>query len=270
MTDPNRLQWGRVEQFDDRSRAYGVNRHLAATNAPASPRTCRWDLPAPIPLNQGNTSECVAFSGVHLAMAGPVLTTGLGADDAHRWYRECKRIDGLNGEGTSILAGVKTAKKHGIVASYSWAFSEGELALGVSYVGPAWIGVRWREGMMDPDRDGFLNLTGGSVGGHSVLVVGLDIEQSFYYVLSSWGSRWADRGVAKIRRRDMATLLANKGDACLPVQVGVTPADKPVTPDVPDVPAPDVPAPTPPKPPAPHRPHRPRGPRRHMDGAEED
>lgn len=261
MFDPEHLQWGRVEQFDEASRAYGITRHLAATKAPTEPRNCRWHTPRPMPLDQGRTSECVAFTAVHLALAAPVLTTGLGAADAHRWYRECKRIDGIHGEGTSILAGAKTAKRHGIVASYSWAFTEPELALAVSYVGPAWIGVRWRQGMMHPDRNGFLNLTGADLGGHSVAVIGLDLAGAYYLVMSSWGADWADRGVAKIRRRDMATLLRRRGDACIPVQVGATPGDQPAPDTTTPAPKPTPPKPRPPAPPRPPRPHR-RGPRR--------
>lgn len=122
-------------------------------------------------------------------------------------------------EGTSVLAGVKTAAALGWYKEYRWAFSELDLALAVSFVGPAVIGVPWHDGMFDPDEQGFLNPAGAVVGGHCVLVIGINTQAKqrggFYTIMNSWGRNWADRGRAKISRGDMARLLANDGEACI-------------------------------------------------------
>lgn len=259
---PREVGFGRVEQFDDASRAYGVAHRLAAA-APADPRTWRWPVPPPAPLDQGRTSECVPHSWVHEGIAAPIETRFAdAAGTARTWYRECKRIDGMpDADGTSLLAGAKVARRHGLISEYRWAFSEPEVAAAVAWLCPVVIGIPWTEGMMDPDSRGLLRPTGRVLGGHAVLVIGINVEHGVYQVLSSWGRQWADRGVALIRRADLARQLRQRGDACVPTQVDTTPP-APVDPDAPAPPRP-VPTPPPPRPaPVPVSPRRPRRPRR--------
>lgn len=222
MTDPNDVVWGRHEDFDQRSLAYSIAEHPAVLAAERPARTWRWDAPAPAPLDQRQTEECVAFSWAHAAIAAPAFSQGYSATTAHSWYRQCKAIDGLGRGvgGTTVLAGAKVAKRTGIITSYRWAMSEPDLAAGVSWVGPAVIGVVWRKAMLTPDeRSGFLTVAGAELGGHATLVIGFNAEGGYYTILNSWGRKWGFVGTAKIRRADMAKLIGSRrGEACIPTQ----------------------------------------------------
>lgn len=221
-TDPHDVAWGRVEDFDPASRAYSIAEHPAVLAAPRPARTWRWDAPSPAPLDQRQTSECVAFSWTHAAIAAPVFSQGFGTNTAHSWYRQCKAIDGLDRgvDGTTVLAGAKVAKRTGLITSYRWALSEPDLAAGVSWVGPAVLGAVWRRGMLEPDpRSGFLTVTGADVGGHCTLIIAFNAEGGYYTLLNSWGRKWGFVGTAKVRRADMARLIGSRrGEACIPTQ----------------------------------------------------
>jgi hypothetical protein len=217
-TPLNNRAWGRVEHFDPASRAYALPGAITSQQ----PRTKRWVAPLPAPLDQLRTPQCVAFSWAHLAIAEPVPTTGVTAVFAELFYRSCKKIDGLEpgSEGTTVLAGAKWAKRIGLITEYRWAMSEPDLAAAISQVGPAVIGVQWRQGMLAPaEPSGLLSVSGPVVGGHAVLVIGVNVEQSFYWILNPWGPGWGQHGYAKIRRADMARLIGGRrGEACIPIQ----------------------------------------------------
>lgn len=222
---PEDVAFGRVKQFDDHSRAYSINRHPKVGPSPV-PVTKRWTVPPPAPLNQANTPQCVAFAGAHLLIADPVETKNISNTTGHTLYRQCKLLDGLPRglQGTSVLALAKALKADQWISSYSWAFSELQLAAAVSAITPCVIGVEWQADMMDPDSDGYIHASGGGVGGHAPLIIGVNMEQGYYDVLCAWTDQWADNGVAKLSRTDMALLLADQGEAMVPIQVDrVTP-----------------------------------------------
>ncbi len=220
--DPATLRWGHRPQFDEASRAYGAAAHLAAVAPPDALRRWTWDVPPPAPLDQGNTSKCVAHTWVHLGITAPVETTWPDpARTARTWYAECKTIDGMPDEdGTSVIAGAKVARRHGLITGYRWCNTEPELATAVSWVTPAVIGIPWYPGMMTPDRHGLLRPTGRMLGRHAALVIGIDPRRGAYQVLSSWGAGWADNGVGLIMRADMSRLITRRrgGEVCIPVQ----------------------------------------------------
>lgn len=215
----------RLVEFDERSLEFPVRAVLSADEQ--QPVTKLWTIPTGEPvLNQGNEGACVGFGVTNELRFRPNPIRGLNEIFARqRIYWEAQKIDPWNGgaypganpfyEGTSVLAGIKTATKLGYYTEYRWAFNETDLALAVSHQGPAVIGVPWYTGMMRPDASHFLRVTGTVAGGHCVLVIGLNATDGYYTIYNSWGSGWGNRGRARIRRADMARLLSEDGDACV-------------------------------------------------------
>lgn len=218
FVDDERL--GRLEQFDERSRDYGVMALVGASKPVSKTWVC------PTFLDQGSEGACVAFAFAHELIAEPVVYPA-----THDWalgvYYDAQRIDQWPGgaypgasprmEGTSVLAVAKVCQARGFIPEYRWAFGVNQLIVAVGHQGPAVIGVPWYEGMVNPGPDGFLRRTGRVIGGHSVLVQGVSVESHSFLIHNSWGVDWGVGGQAWISFADMGKLLAARGEACIPV-----------------------------------------------------
>ena len=205
----------RVPEFDPRSLEYPI-RTLVANKAR---RSYTWSVP--VELDQGREGACVGFGWAHELAARPVQVPGITNDRAFSIYRRAKQLDvwpGENYEGTSVIAGAKAVMELGYLKEYRWALgpgaanAENDLALAVGYKGPAILGTYWYEGMMEPDVNGYLRPTGNIYGGHCYLVYGYNLKTG-YKVWNSWGTGH----YGNITPADMITLLANQGEACIPV-----------------------------------------------------
>jgi len=182
-------------------------------------------------LDQGQEGACVGFAFTHELCCPPLRVDNWGnlnADFARKEvYWPAQKIDEWPGgsypganpfyEGTSILAGVKIIQKMGYITEYRWAFGEDDLALAISHLGPAVIGVNWYEGMHDIDNNGFIQPSGEAQGGHAILVSGINVEEGYYELWNSWGKSWGKEGKCYITRDDMARLLEEQGEACIPM-----------------------------------------------------
>lgn len=230
-------KFDRVPSNDPRNRNYPVSLmwttqfpQCTYTQAPEV-FTKKWDDYAY--LDQGPDGACVGFGTSGELAAEPESVTNIDYTFAMKVYNDAKLIDewpGENYEGTSVLAGAKVAKNRGYYSSYLWADNELDMARTISNYGPVIIGIDWYEGMMDPDSEGFLHPTGQVVGGHCVVVIGIDAENGFYTIRNSWGKSWGDNGEAKISRADMTNLIAANGDVCKPVRVPLNPNPTPPDP----------------------------------------
>jgi len=204
---------GRVPQFDERSRQFGIRAAIEAKH----PRSYTWSC-APR-LDQGSEGACVGFAWAHELAARPAVvpaTEGL----ARSIYHEAQRIDewaGEDYEGTSVLAGAKATMARGHLKEYRWAFGLADLVLAVGYAGPAVLGTWWHEGMFDAGECGWLHVTGDRAGGHAYLVNGVSVPDRTFTVHNSWGPTWGTAGEAKIGWDDMERLLHDGGEACVPI-----------------------------------------------------
>jgi hypothetical protein len=208
----NRLD--RIEQFDSKSRSFSVTEVF-----PERELISRVWLIRTV-LDQGREGACVGFGTTHALLAEPkagdkdVFT----ADFArNKIYRPAQLNDEFPGQepemsGTSVLAGLKEAKKLGHITGYHWAFGLQEALVGLSWYGPAVIGVRWYAGMTDPDEFGFIHPTGRCVGGHCCLVSSINIQRETVCIHNSWGYNWGIEGRAWLNWEDFDKLLERGGE----------------------------------------------------------
>lgn len=203
-------------KFDERSRNYPVRELLA--DYPSTPRSYTWSCNTW--LDQKSEGACVGFSIAHEIAAKP-QAHAVTNDTALDIYREAQKIDEWPGEaysGTSVLAGMKTASAMGWYAGYRWAFSLQDVLIAVSYYGPAVIGVWWRQGMWNTDQRGYIHAAGEKIGGHAILLNGVDTYTRTVRLHNSWGRGWGTGGDARLTWNDLSLLLADSGEACIPTQ----------------------------------------------------
>lgn len=215
----NEFGLGRLEQFDERSLNFPIMALISTAQAVA-PRSYTWSC---IPyLNQGSVGACVGFSWTHELAARPTVLN-VQTDYAFEIYHEAQKIDEWPGEayeGSSVLAGAKVLKARGFLDEYRWAFSVNDLILAVGYKGPAVLGIPWYDGMFSPDNEGIIRPTGQVAGGHAILCNGVSLKRSLFRLHNSWGQWWGLNGDAFISFDDMAKLLGERGEACIPVKRG--------------------------------------------------
>ena len=209
----NRI-FGRLVQFDERSRQFPIR----ALVADKPRRSYTWRVYTV--LDQGAEGACTGFSVTHEAAARPCVVKGLTNDAARKIYYRARQIDewpGENYEGSSVLAAIKAGMEKGWYTEFRWAFSETDLALAVGYKGPAVLGINWYEGMCDTDSKGIIKPTGEILGGHAILCNGYSIKTGLYRLHNSWGQGWGINGECFIHKDDLASLLKDQGEACIPV-----------------------------------------------------
>lgn len=205
----------RLARFDERSRKYPIR---ALFSKHVTPRTKTWRCP--VWLDQGTEGACTGFAVSHEAAASPVRVRGINADVARSIYHRARQLDewpGENYEGSSVLGAMKAGQERGWYSEYRWAFGEEDLALAISYSGPAVLGINWYEGMSRPDRDGLIHPTGRQTGGHAILCRGYNATTKLYRLRNSWSFRWGVRGDCFISAAELSALLQNSGEACIPV-----------------------------------------------------
>lgn len=179
--------------------------------------------------DQGSEGACTGFGTGHFLAAQPNKVRKLDNEFCREIYFEAQRLDPFPGgayegadpfmEGSTVLAAVKAAKARGLIDEYRWAFSTKDLALAISNIGPAILGVPWYEGMFRPAACGALHPTGEKRGGHAIACIGFNKSKNAFLLHNSWGKGWGDNGRAWVHWEDMQTLLSKTGDACIPTKV---------------------------------------------------
>jgi len=213
----------RLINFDERSKNYPIMELISKEKLP---RSYTWKCDQH--LDQGSDGACVGFSMVHELIARPSEIKNLNEKFAkENVYWEAQKIDPWSGgsypsaspfyEGTSVLAGIKIIQKLGYIDSYRWAFSLDDLIMAVGYSGPAVIGIPWYFGMFDVHPCGHLHVSGNNVGGHAILVKGVNVKNKTFTLHNSWGSSWGNNGDALISWDEMERLLKENGEAVIPI-----------------------------------------------------
>lgn len=223
--------------FDERSRNYPAT--LGYEKAPL--RSYSWNFPEPVWLDQGSEGACVGFAWGHELAARPVV---IGADEAlaRRIYHQAQKIDEYPGEdyqGTSVLAGAKAVQlllssdTEAVMPEYRWGFGVEDALRVLGYRGPAVLGIDWLGDMEDTDAEGFVHASGPLLGGHAILAravkvmwrdarksktfANLDLAESYVTLRNSWGASWGVAGDCRVSVADLAKLLGQDGECCVPV-----------------------------------------------------
>ncbi|MDD5492553.1 MAG: C1 family peptidase [bacterium] len=139
-------------------------------------------------------------------------------------YNECKKIDGFDGEGTTIRTAMKVLKEYGVCREKYWPYKPHqqdkpkpgakdnakkfsvltyarilnlqELKMSLVQKGPVVIGVEVFNGMMDA-KNGVVPLPNrkeSSLGGHAICPVGYDDKKKLVKFKNSWSESWGDDG----------------------------------------------------------------------------
>lgn len=228
----------RIPHFDERSRQYPMRALLPSPAETLARRTLSVWRPGPI-LDQGQEGACVGFGWAQEALMSPVRVnlSGPGAyygvsdpnEVARRFYRDARAIDRDMGndwpEGASVLAGVKVMQRFGYVLEYRWCFDITDVIQTLIHHGPVVLGIPWHNSMYTPDEVGELFLDGRVVGGHCIAasgyhpakVLGDREARTMIQLTNSWGEGWGLGGQAWIGVQSLAALLADQGEACVPV-----------------------------------------------------
>ncbi len=157
---PDVRKLGRLYLPDDRDAGY----NLRAIMAPQPERTTPWQL-GPT-LNQGQTPECVLFTGREWLNAEP--QNDLAADFVpDRDYPLVQALDGLPlpHDGTTNRALMKFMQDKDFVDSYHWASNVPDAIQYVLTTGTLMCGSNWTQGMFTPDSNGFIYPLGPVEGG---------------------------------------------------------------------------------------------------------
>ncbi len=172
--------------------------------------------------DQGSTPQCVAYAWTHWLEDGPITQPGPGPIiQPQLLYDECQILDewpGEDYEGTSVRAGAKALQTRSLIESYHWASASNpipDLVDCLLYCGPVVVGTEWFEDMFNPGADGFLDVSGPSVGGHAYKLDGVNTKRAFFRIKNSWGRDWGNHGFAFVSFEDLERLLKNDGEACL-------------------------------------------------------
>lgn len=209
---------GRIYQYDPANRKYKIRGLIRASR----PRSYTWRCH--LVLDQGKDGSCVGCGVTAELAARPAEVPNLNYKFAReRIYWEAQKLDEWPGgswpgakpfyEGTSVLAGVKVAKRLGFCGGYYWALNFDDLVMGVSWHGPAIIGINWYTGMFQPNSDGFIKISGLLAGGHCCLLTSVNLRKEYFVLHNSWGESWGDGGKAKIDFATMRRLLREDGEA---------------------------------------------------------
>jgi hypothetical protein len=215
----------RIPHFDNRSRNFAVRQLIGSTA-----RYKRVWAPRILgPLDQGREGACVGFSWAAELAATPHrhLVDNNTGKRIYEWARVEDRAMGNNWpEGASVLAGAKACLKTGYIGKYYWAFGIDDVIDALVRKGPLVLGINWRESMYQTTKDGLVQLYGRTVGGHAIMANGYwpkhpIFNEDVVVWTNSWGMDYGVKGRGFIRVSDLATLLSEDGEACIPTDLPV-------------------------------------------------
>lgn len=213
-----------LSRHDPRSRAFGI----AEVHAAVEPRAKYW-VPGHV-LDQGAEGNCVGYGCALDCSSSPVRIPEVDDYFADELFREARQIDRDADrywpDGASVLAGAKALRARGFIEEFRWAFGVEQLRDALIAEGPAILGVSWYEAMYETEPSGLVDIDGPLVGGHCITVHGyspraringLRGTHEVFRWQNSWGPGYGVGGRGIVRIEDMDRLLADSGEACIPM-----------------------------------------------------
>lgn len=177
-----------------------------------------WEFPSG-PLDQGDSSHCIGFAAADWGINLPT-NTNFTNDDGHRFYYECKEIEGQPGEenGAYIRSIGKVLKANKHLEAYAFAPDINTIKYWLLYKGPIIAGTIWTEGMFTPDENNVIHPTGSSMGGHAYLLNEWRVDD-YIGIQNSWGESWGKNGKAYISKEDFERIFSRGGEALAAVEI---------------------------------------------------
>ncbi len=166
--------------------------------------------------DQDGLPWCVSFSGKALMNASPVRQEG---PEIKALYDAAQAVDGiiLPHDGTTVHAAAKVLNHWGYLKSYAWSETIEDVIDFVLMNGPVVLGIDWTEGMCAPDANGLIHSIGNIVGGHAVLLIGVNTVTGLGKMQNSWGD-WGLSGFCYIPLNELGVLISRGGEACAAVE----------------------------------------------------
>jgi hypothetical protein len=208
---------GRLSAPDPRDRNFMLSRPLQE----AASISYRYWITTGAAYDQGWTSQCVAYAGNRWLTTNPIKNAIIPFQEL---YDDCQQNDewlGENYDGTSVRALFRVLKRRGLVSEYRWTWDVDVLLDHVLTRGPLVVGTDWYGGMFEPDKDGFVHLTGAIAGGHAWTVIGASRDRGSFRAINSWGAEWGQSGRFWISFVNMHHLLLAQGEACSAFEVRI-------------------------------------------------
>lgn len=198
-----------------------------------------WINQAPI-LDQGNLGSCVGNSAAEWLNCGATVknrrvgkltgrrspTAYLNEVDAVNIYARATQFDEWTDQqyppedcGTSGLGAAKALQFYGFITAYQHTFTF-ESFLATLQAQPVMIGINWYDSFMATWPDGHIRLGAKDtdpVGGHEVLVRGIDWAQQRIQCRNHWTKKWGRNGDFYISFDLIERLLKEDGDVLAPV-----------------------------------------------------
>jgi hypothetical protein len=220
----------RRQHFDEASRAYPIRTVVGKVERVAK----QW-RPG-LTIDQGQEGECVGYGWTGELLASPVRVKvrdeAAGNALAHGVYQRAQQLDdwpGENYEGTAVIAGAKALVERGYMPEYRWAFGIDDVIDTLVAHGPVVVGTNWHDSMYETRPSGLIEVSGPVVGAHCWLLYGYhpsmrlrgeDWKARFEVVRmrNSWGLSYGLGGSGFVKVTDMAALLTDGGEACVPVR----------------------------------------------------
>lgn len=220
MSNPGGL--GRIPKVDTRD--FPVALAGMAEAAPVlagAPAYRYWSTPS-LPLDQGDTPQCVGYTARGLLYAGPIGNRG--GPDAPTIYANAQRLDEIPGEaydGTTARGAMRYLQSLGYVSAYVWPRSIDEALAWVLTRGPLMAGVDWYASFDRPGKGAVLSASsaGGIRGGHEFLISGANRATRRFRMVNSWGAGWGAGGRAWVPFDVLDMLLHTGGDLCAASEV---------------------------------------------------
>lgn len=181
-------------------------------------------------LDQGEEGACTAFGVTGDALASPARVNRVQGkpvdnDFAFAGYNRIKQLDEFPGEdyeGSSVNAAMKWYRELGAIDAWWWCTTMDDLIQALIQLGPAVIGIAWREGMYETRPDGLVDVSGKEVGGHCLTVNGYSPRyKKLGEVIrwkNSWGNVYGVNGQGYVKVDDFAALaFSGDGEVAIPV-----------------------------------------------------
>jgi len=208
---------GRLKSPVTAKQKYPMRAMLSSTTSLLATISSRLWLTGKV-LDQGDTPQCVAYSGVQFLRTAPIRQEP--PFTPAELYNECKKIDNYpNQDGTSVDALFKVLKAQGLVESYHWAETVSDAVTWLLDTGPVVMGFLVDEGTFEDAENDFFVKISDHGDGHAVLLSGADKHKicpdgstGAARITNSWGVSWYCGGKAWISFTDLQKVLDTGGE----------------------------------------------------------